>query len=111
MTAPAGTAANTPPGGALPVVEQAPPTEAEIAYARLSGRLTELADAGIDWPCRDSGDLWFADDVDERAAAAELCVTCPALAACARYADAADERHGVWAGKDRTPPRPRKENR
>lgn len=86
-------------------------TEAEQAFRRLAARLDELADTGRTWPCRDRGELWFADDPDERAAAAELCAPCPAHDACGRYAAAARERHGVWAGKDRTPPRSRrKEN-
>ncbi|MFC5998278.1 WhiB family transcriptional regulator [Quadrisphaera sp. GCM10027208] len=81
----------------------------EAAFLRLAARLVELDDTGTTWPCRNRGDLWYSDDADERAAAAELCAPCPALDECGRYAAAARERHGVWAGRDRTPCR-RKEN-
>lgn len=79
---------------------------AETAFRRLAARLTELDDTGTTWPCREQGELWFADDPDERAAAAEACRSCPALTECGDYATTAREKFGVWAGKDRTP-RPR----
>lgn len=77
----------------------------EVARAYLT--LTH-ATAHARVPCTgDERDLWAADHADDRAHAARLCGTCPALAPCARYADLADERWHVWGGVDRqTQPQP-----
>lgn len=52
-------------------------------------------------PCRTSPETWFADDLAERDLAIAACAHCPALTECRAYADAAGERHGIWAGVDR----------
>lgn len=52
-------------------------------------------------PCRGRSD-WTDDDRDVRAEAAAACQHCPVTALCGTYAHAADERFGVWAGRDRT---------
>ena len=62
-----------------------------VALAAVDGRV----------PCR-GREEWQCDDAGARAKAADACWDCPLLTACAEYADAADERHGVWAGVDRT---------
>lgn len=53
-------------------------------------------------PCQVDPDPFGSDHVAERREAAEACAACPALEACARYADAAGETWLVWAGRDRT---------
>jgi len=55
----------------------------------------------VEPPCADDPELWCSYDADEREAACHRCQPCPALAACGRYADAAQESLGVWAGVDR----------
>lgn len=42
-------------------------------------------------------DRWSGSVMDQ-AWAAEQCLDCPAMTACAAYADTATERHGVWGG-------------
>jgi len=58
-------------------------------------------------PCR-GRDEWTSEDAADRAAALEACSHCPLQAPCAAYARAADERHGVWAGLDRSDPNARR---
>lgn len=74
---------------------------------RLSIALRDLADDGHTWPCATDPEAWYADDPDTRQAAAQRCTGCPAFAPCGDYADATDQRHGVWAGVDRTKRTPR----
>ncbi len=54
---------------------------------------------------------WWADPPGAEVAeyAANLCRGCPVLAECSRFADTNRERHGIWAGRNRTkqPGRPR----
>lgn len=86
-------------------------TAVEAAYLRLAARLDQLADTGRTWPCAADPERWFADDANDRAVAAALCHGCPALDECGRYATTARERHGVWAGRDRTPCRRKEADR
>jgi hypothetical protein len=50
-------------------------------------------------------DLWFSDDPDERAQAAEVCATCPVALQCSQ--DWRDGDVGVWGGLDHTPATPK----
>lgn len=85
----------------LPVLVLEP--EAERAHRALSATLVALAEDGTAVPCVAVPDLFTSASADDRASATELCGTCPALAACRTYAEAADERHHVWGGRDRWP--------
>ncbi|KLU08103.1 hypothetical protein ABL57_19860 [Kocuria sp. SM24M-10] len=50
-------------------------------------------------PCTGPGwAAWTADDGPAAARAADRCLDCPALAACAAYAVQAPEPAGVWGG-------------
>jgi len=73
------------------------PANAVPAWRALSAALRD-----VEPPCADDPELWCSYDADEREAACHRCQPCPALAACGRYADAAQESLGVWAGHDRT---------
>ncbi len=70
------------------------PAHAVPAWHRL---LDELA-AVEETPCAGAGrDRWQGNGHQQRAAA-DACMSCPVLRACADYADAAGEQHGVWGG-------------
>lgn len=70
------------------------PAHALPAWHRL---LEELALAG-ETPCAGAGrDRWLGTEPQQRTAA-EACMDCPVLRACADYADDAAEQHGVWGG-------------
>ncbi|WP_346007162.1 WhiB family transcriptional regulator [Janibacter terrae] len=58
-----------------------------------------LGGVGRSVPCRASRDpeLWWS--LETLAEAAELCAGCPVAVECGRYAVAAGERWGVWAGR------------
>ncbi|WP_380161556.1 WhiB family transcriptional regulator [Kineococcus sp. R86509] len=79
--------------------------EAARVFYRLASALADVDGAT---PCRDR-DEFHDDDRRVRAQVAQLCTGCPVLQACGDYAEAADERHGVWAGRDRTRTATRKE--
>ena len=54
-------------------------------------------------PCQTSDpDLWYGNEDDAFATrykeAKKMCSFCPAIQACAEYALAAQEQHGVWGG-------------
>jgi hypothetical protein len=73
------------------------------AWLALCAVLDRLADDGRSPVCVQRPGQWSSDAKPaDRQDAAEACTFCPALALCAAYADAADERHGVWGGIDRT---------
>ncbi len=76
------------------------PTSARTEWERLIAALV-----GREPPCSDDAELWFSYRPDETEAACLGCLTCPAFTECDAYADAAHEQLGVWAGRDRTPPR------
>lgn len=70
------------------------PVHAVPAWHRLHAELTLAGET----PCAGAGrDQWTGTKRQQRAAA-DACMSCPALRACAEYADAADEQHGVWGG-------------
>lgn len=52
-------------------------------------------------PCTVDPDSWTSDDAEVRAWAACHCAPCPALEACAAFAEANGERVDVWGGVDR----------
>lgn len=47
-------------------------------------------------PCEYDPELWWSTSPDDVATAVAACRRCPALAECAAYVHAADERFGVW---------------
>jgi len=76
------------------------------AAEELTRALLDLADHDRTTPCQGKRrDRWTSDDRDERAWAASVCTSlgCPVLAQCGAAADETGEKHGVWAGADRTP--------
>ncbi len=85
------------------------------AWLALCLALDRLAERGRRPVCESSPNQWSGDvRATARRDAAEACMFCPALHPCASYAQAADERHGVWGGTDRglrpTPTRPKETN-
>lgn len=67
-----------------------------------------ISDAARPTPCRSEPDTWADPPTAELAAtAAALCSRCPALEQCRAFADANNERAGVYAGQLRTPKRGR----
>jgi len=75
------------------------PTPALPAWRQLAAVLAETPPA-----C--AGMAAIFDDPAYVEPAEAICLPCPAITACATYADAAGET-GVWGGRDRRPPRPR----
>ena len=59
-----------------------------------------LEDAAYLVPCRSAPEIWSGDSMDPETVeyAERRCQLCPALTACATYADAAKERGAVWGG-------------
>jgi hypothetical protein len=80
----------------LGIPDGARPKWAALGYA--------LTDARVTIPCADSDD-WTDERPEIRFKASRQCGGCPVLAECGSYADAAKERHGVWAAVDRTKPK------
>lgn len=82
--------------------------------ALLALELAEAVERHERIPCAEQPELFVSENPDERAAAAALCVDCPARVreACARAGKR--QRFGVWGGVDvapregRQPGRPRK---
>ncbi len=74
------------------------------AAERLTRALVAIAEQGRRPRCGEPGghEMWLSDDATERAQAARWCAGCPVLVECGAAADENDERHGVWAGVDRT---------
>ena len=61
--------------------------------------LAEQLDAGAVIPCTGPGWAdWTTENGPAQARAVDRCHDCPALAACAAYAVAADEPAGTWGG-------------
>jgi Transcription factor WhiB len=76
------------------------PAEAMPAWLSLSAALEDLGRPPV---CAADPEAWAADAKPRvRAEAMEACGHCPVLKACAAYADAAGEKHGVWGGVDRS---------
>jgi hypothetical protein len=75
---------------------------------QLTRALLSLTSRGQRPRCGDPADagLWLSDYAEERALACTLCHGCPVIQACGEAAEAAGERFGVWAGQDRTAPKP-----
>jgi len=77
------------------------------AQETLTEALSALADRRVRTPCQRSGstrDYWTSDVREEREYATAACRLCPVHAQCRAAAEETDERHGVWAGVDRTRP-------
>lgn len=75
------------------------------AWERLTQGLLRLADQDQKTPCQGGRrDRWTSDDADERAWAANVCVSlvCPLLEACAAAAAETKERNFVFGGVDLT---------
>lgn len=77
------------------------PDGARQKWAALGYALT---DARVVIQCADSDD-WTSEDAETRSKASRKCGGCQVIRECALYAEAAKERHGVWAGVDRTKPK------
>lgn len=78
------------------------PTGGSVFFPTLSGDTFQEAPCHTEgenlWePARDREPEWAAQE--RWIEAAQLCGYCPALAACARLADAQGEPAGVWAGR------------
>lgn len=90
--------------GSAPVFGIRP--EAMPAWVSLAKALDDMTDQGRAPVCKQHPDQWSEDATPEaRAEASESCAYCPALRACAAFADINRERSGVWGGIDRTPVR------
>lgn len=72
--------------------------DAFAAGAALTAALTELADLEVCTPCQSDPLAYFADSAAQLADAVEACRHCPVLALCRGFAEANDERFGVWGG-------------
>jgi hypothetical protein len=74
------------------------------ATALLNRRLLELAQHNERVRCSDPVDhqRWTSDNAEDRAIAMLWCNGCVVLTLCGDAADERNERHGVWAGVDRT---------
>jgi hypothetical protein len=79
-------------------------TSARVVTDQLTRALLNIAARGQRTHCSDptSHHLWLSEHPGERAIAAMLCRGCPVITECGEAAEANDERHGVWAGVDRT---------
>jgi hypothetical protein len=78
----------------LPVL----PTEALPAWHTLTAKLFDYRPpcaSGVD------GDMWFSRNSDEIEYAQRRCTACLAFDPCGAFADASDQRHGVWAAVNR----------
>jgi Transcription factor WhiB len=79
-----------------------PPTVPAAAIGAWITLQAAVAAIGAGVPCTGpDAPLWTSEKPGERAAAADRCVTCPAIDACAVYALLAGERSNVWSGLDR----------
>lgn len=83
-------------------------TATRLRAARASDRLTvpllTIASQGVRTNCSDpeTHHYWTSEHEAERRLAARACTGCPVGRECGEAAEANDERHGVWAGVDRT---------
>lgn len=77
--------------------------EAVGAFLVLDTALLRLTEAGRSTPCQNDPTPFFDDDKATRTEAAEACGLCPVRRQCATFAEANDERGGVWGGRDTTP--------
>ena len=71
--------------------------------ASLYNELLWAQEAAGQVPCENAPDLFFGDAEDEAytynpAYAKSLCLACPVLELCAKYALSAAEPYGVWGG-------------
>jgi len=86
-----------PPAAVLGIAPETMP-----AWTALCVALDRLAEAGRTPVCSARPEQWGPDvPAAARRDAVEACHYCPAMHPCAAYADAADERFGVWGGTDR----------
>jgi len=73
------------------------------AAESLSLALLDRAEQGRATPCQGRRrDRWTSDVREDREWAAASCRFCPLISECGDAAEETDERHGVWAGVDRT---------
>jgi hypothetical protein len=61
----------------------------------------------LDWTgeaaCGGLTGLFFSDDSDDVATAADVCTGCPVASVCAEWRDLVEPRYGVWSGERRRP--------
>lgn len=75
------------------------PQEATAAWVALNEALARTVEPT---PCQrpSSRHLWHGGEFQRAEAASRCQEECPVRQLCARYAEAADERFGVWGGRD-----------
>lgn len=83
---------------------------AAAASDRLTIALLTAAAHGLRAHCSDAEThhYWTSEEPRERALAVRACSGCPVWDECGAAAEANDERHGVWQGRDHTRPPGRK---
>lgn len=75
------------------------PVRAPEGHGQFLAVLAEHLDGGERIPCTGRGRAdWTADDDPALERAADQCLDCPVLAACAAYAVGVQEPAGVWGG-------------
>ncbi len=78
--------------------------QAGNAWRALTDALNQLTDQGRQPVCATRPDQWASNaSPAARRDAIEACTYCPVLAACRAFAEANDERQGVFGGRDFTP--------
>lgn len=76
--------------------------EAMPAWLSLAHALDRMASDRRRPLCEGNPEQWGGDaPASARQEAAEACSWCPVLGPCSRFAEANNERQGVWAGIDR----------
>jgi hypothetical protein len=85
--------------------------DARQASDKLTIALLTIAVEGLRAHCSDvaTHHYWTSEHPSERVLAVRACRGCPVLRECGAAAQANDERHGVWGGRDYTqrPGRPK----
>jgi hypothetical protein len=67
--------------------------------AEMFVRQFDKADWMADAACKGLTNLFFPEPGENPTAAREICAECPVAVECLEYAEANNERHGVWAGR------------
>lgn len=94
------------PSGALAYPSRAKATNpmTPFTHSILTRSLIQAASRGLRPHCSqpETHSYWTSEHEGERAHAALWCTGCPVWVECGEAAEANDERHGVWAGVDRS---------
>jgi WhiB family redox-sensing transcriptional regulator len=81
------------------VLEGASSSEYDAAEESLTGVLTAQVVGGLDLPCQDDPELFFAEAPDDVELAKSLCMGCAARMTCLTGALQRREPWGVWGGE------------